>query len=344
MARKTKQIRDFILQEIAEDPEGVVGRAASHFGISRQAVQYHVGKLLEAGSIRRRGRTRGARFELVRNSETASFALASIDEDQVWRQFVQPRLPELPRNVFDICHYGLTEMVNNAIDHSGGGDLIVGVEWTSIEATIEVIDNGVGVFRKIQEAFGLEDERHVLLELTKGKLTTDPSRHTGEGIFFTSRVFDHYSILSGNFLFCHFSPGRDWLVEDREHNEGTYVTMRISRTSSRTLQEVFDYYTAVPDDFGFSKTVIPVKLAQFGEENLVSRSQAKRLLNRVDRFKEVVFDFSGVEMLGQAFADEVFRVYATSHPDVNLHAIHANAAVQSMISRALNTGEQPAEN
>ena len=340
MERNTQQIRDFILQEIAKDPEGVVARGASHFGISRQAVQYHVGKLLEAGSIRRRGKTRGARFELVRDSETASFTLTSIDEDQVWRQFVQPRLPELPRNVFDICHYGLTEMVNNAIDHSGGRDLIVEVERSAIDATIRVTDDGVGVFRKIQEAFGLEDERHALLELTKGKLTTDPSRHTGEGIFFTSRVFDRYSILSGNFFFCHFSPGQDWLIEDREESIGTHVTMRISRTSSRTLQEVFDYYTAVPDDFGFSKTVIPVKVAQFGEENLVSRSQAKRLLNRVDRFKEVVLDFSGVEMIGQAFADEIFRVYATSHPDVKLHGINASAPVKSMIGRALDSGEE----
>ncbi|HUP64594.1 MAG TPA: DUF4325 domain-containing protein [Thermoanaerobaculia bacterium] len=340
---KTKQIRDFLLNEIGKEPVGAVGRVASNFGISRQAVQYHVAKLVKAGLVRSTGRTRGARLQLVRNSERAFFSLAAIDEDQVWRQFVQPKLQTLPRNVFDICQYGLTEMVNNAIDHSAGTTLTIGVELNALDATIRVIDDGVGIFRKIQEAFQLEEERHALLELTKGKLTTDPARHSGEGIFFTSRVFDQYSILAGNFFFCHLTSGRDWLVEDRDHTEGTNVTMKISRTSSRRLQEVFDYHTAVPDDFGFSKTVIPVKLAQFGEENLISRSQAKRLLNRVERFKEVVLDFSGVEVLGQAFADEIFRVYATSHPEVRLHAINENPSVKRMINRALHSDDKPAK-
>ncbi len=124
----------------------------------------------------------------------------------------------------------------------------------------------------------LLDERHSVLELSKGKFTTDPSRHTGEGIFFSSRMFD---------------------------------------------------------DFGFTKTVVPVKLTQYGDDNLVSRSQAKRLLARIDRFKVVVFDFEGVDSIGQPFADEVFRVFAKKHPEIEITRIHANAEVNKMISRAL---------
>ena len=40
------------------------------------------------------------------------------------------------------------------------------------------------------------------------------------------------------------------------------------------------------------------------EDFLVARSQAKRLLERFDRFEEVVLDFDGVRQVGQGFADE----------------------------------------
>ena len=57
-------------------------------------------------------------------------------------------------------------------------------------------------------------------------------------------------------------------------------------------------------------THIPLRLAEYGEDNLVSRSQAKRVLARVDRFEEVILDYSGIRAVGQAFADEIFRVFA----------------------------------
>jgi len=40
--------------------------------------------------------------------------------------------------------------------------------------------------------------------LAKGKLTTDPKRHSGEGIFFSSRMFDEFDILSGG-VFSHIN-------------------------------------------------------------------------------------------------------------------------------------------
>ena len=51
-----------------------------------------------------------------------------------------------------------------------------------------------------------------------------------------------------------------------------------------------DTYRAEFDTFGFSKTIIPLKLMECEGEKLISRSQAKRLLKRVDKFKEVALD------------------------------------------------------
>ncbi len=69
-------------------------------------------------------------------------------------------------------------------------------------------------------------------------------------------------------------------------------------------------------------------------EDLITRSQAKRLMQRVERFRTVVLDFAGVTSIGQAFADEVFRVFANAHPDVELVPVHAVPQVQQMIRRA----------
>ena len=111
--------------------------------------------------------------------------------------------------------------------------------------------------------------------------------------------------------------------------------MRLNNHAARTSKKVFDQFST-DDDYGFTKTVVPVELAQYGDNNLVSRSQAKRLLARIEKFKVVVFDFDGVALIGQAFADEIFRVFVLSHPGIILEHINANNEVSKMILRALH--------
>ena len=110
--------------------------------------------------------------------------------------------------------------------------------------------------------------------------------------------------------------------------------MKLKHHAQQTLNSIFDQFTS-GDDFAFSKTIVPVELAQYGNEALMSRSQAKRVLTRIEKFKTVLFDFSGVETIGQAFADEIFRVFALAHPHIELIPIHASLDVQAMIARAL---------
>jgi hypothetical protein len=97
---------------------------------------------------------------------------------------------------------------------------------------------------------------------------------------------------------------------------------------------VIDQFSSGPDEYSFARTIVPVRLARIGDEDLVSRSQAKRLLQRVERFRHVVLDFHSVGTIGQAFADEIFRVFANAHPEVELIPNHATPEVQQMIRRA----------
>jgi len=235
----------------------------------------------------------------------------------------------------NIWHHGVTEMFNNALDHSGGKHITVLVQKSAAITEMRIMDDGVGIFKKIQAALNLIDERHSVLELAKGKFTTDPKNHSGEGIFFTSRMFDSFDILSGGVYFSHqFGGPSDWILERDKPSHGTTVWMKLNNHTSRTTKKIFDQFTSGDEDFTFSKTIVPVKLAKYGDDNLISRSQAKRLLARIELFKTVILDFTEVPTIGQAFADEIFRVFATDHPGIELISSHANSEVKKMIDRA----------
>ena len=101
------------------------------------------------------------------------------------------------------------------------------------------------------------------------------------------------------------------------------------------MREVFDKYATEQDDFAFQRTHLLVELAQNHGGSLVSRSQAKRIMVRCERFREVSLDFSGVESVGPAFADEIFRVWQRAHPNVVLVPSGMTADVERMVRRAL---------
>lgn len=331
-----EEVRGFILTNIEKNPGDIAHLVAERFDITRQAANKHLKNLVAEGALLPEGKTRYRKYKLAALFEWKKLYSISpeIEEDQVWSRDVSVALGSLPRNVMDIWHFGITEMFNNAIDHSGGKTIFIEMAKTAANTQILLMDDGVGIFRKIQSAMNLVDERHAILELAKGKLTTDPKGHTGQGIFFTSRLLDSFDILSGGVFFTHaFGQDEDWILERPKSTEGTTVFMKLNNHSARTDKQIFDQYSS-GEGYGFTKTVVPVRLAQYGEDKLISRSQAKRLLARVDRFRTVLFDFSGVETIGQAFADEIFRVFAQGHTDIEINAINATPQVQQMINAA----------
>ena len=336
-----EEIRRFILNHVQANPGNITKLAMERFGITRQAVNSHLHRLVAEGALQEKGKTRSRSYQLALILEWRQrYPISSGPaEDVVWRNDIAPVLGKLPENISDIWSYGFTEMFNNARDHSGGTSILVSITKTAATTEMLIMDDGVGIFRKIQAALNLLDERHAIFELSKGKLTTDPARHTGEGIFFTSRVFDGFDILSGGVFFSHqFGDKEDWLLERTNPANGTSVFMKLNNHTARTTKKIFDQYTATDDDMAFNKTVVPVHLAQYGNDKLISRSQAKRVLARVDLFKKVILDFRDVQTIGQAFSDEMFRVFVREHPGIELVPIHTNSEVKRMILRAKTAG------
>ncbi len=340
MARKANpEIERFILESVEEHPQDIVALTAGRFEISRQAAHRHVRKLVEQNFLTTKGVTTNRSYQLSHiNIAKKSYSLRQmLSEDTIWFNDFDPLLIQIPKNIKDICYYGVTEILNNAIEHSQGKTLSVILSRTAASLIFAIQDDGIGIFRNIREALKLADDRQVLLELTKGKLTTKPSNHTGQGIFFTSRMFDFFSISSGKSEFLHSYKHDDWLLTDSDENiQGTRVLMTLSVFETRTTQDIFDKF-ADAETFAFNKTHVPLKLASIGEDSLISRSQAKRVLARFDKFEEVYLDFSGVKSIGQAFADEIFRVFANAHPEVKLVVENTTPEIEKMISRAKNT-------
>lgn len=340
-----KRIRRQILRDVKYHPNDIAKHIAKIFSITPQAVNNHIKRLENEERISSTGVGKGKRYYLGDVREYFSLFPLTDDfaEDSVWRDHYSFIFENLPENIVDICHYGFTEMVNNVIDHSGGTEVYISILRDKANIVMFVMDDGEGIFRRIKRMCNLADERQALLELSKGKLTTDPENHTGEGIFFTSRVFDKYEVESKGLEYSHdHNEEYDYIMDliMPKNEVGTLVYMLIQRTSQRKTQEIFDKYTAGPEDFQFNKTVIPVRLAQYKNEKLVSRSQAKRLLARVESFENVIFDFKEVINIGQAFADEIFRVYAQRHPEIVLLPVNMEEDVDKMVRKAIKALEE----
>lgn len=334
MSRKNVKYEERVRELIARDGFVRAGALAEALSVSRQTAHARLKAMVEAGVLVREGAGRGSRYRLAeREPHVFRYPRAGLEEDRVWSELVErvPPLGALTGQAQAAYSYALTELVNNAVDHSGATVVEIRVEPQSDALNLEVLDDGVGIFRHVAEGLGLGSVIEAAQELSKGKTTTMADRHTGEGIFFTSKVADVFLVESGD-LAWRVDNERDdsALLRLDPPRRGTRVRFEARPARCRSLRAIFDEYT---DDFEFARTRMVVKLFEYGVA-FVSRSEAKRLVANLDRFEEVIFDFHGVEGVGQGFADEVFRVWAREHPRVNVRVERMNEPVAFMVERA----------
>jgi len=145
---------------------------------------------------------------------------------------------------------------------------------------------------------------------------------------------DRFSIVSDE-LFYVFEEDEWFLSKEKkeEFGRGTSIQMRISLKSKKTTQEIFDKYTN--QEIGFHKTIVGVALSESPDDPHISRSQAKRLMMGLEKFKEIALDFRGVRSVGPAFVDEVFRVFQNQHPEIKIRYYNAVPEVERIIKSGL---------
>jgi hypothetical protein len=207
--------------------------------------------------------------------------------------------------------------------------------WARDQLSFEISDDGVGAFRHVRERLGLPDDLAALQQLSKGRETTAPDRHSGEGIFFTSKAVDHFELDANRLRWIVDTNRGDQAIGEGPEHAGTRVRCDIDPANGRTLEEVFAPFVD-EQSLRFDRTVVPLAVFE-PEGSFVSRSEAKRLGTRLERFHEAVVDFAGVEEVGLAFLDELFRVWAGEHPETRLVPINMSPVVERLVRRATST-------
>lgn len=309
--------------------------------ISRQSTAKHLRTFVERGVLLKSGSTRNAAYSLpakkhsikpMANKIEMTKSLKGLAEDSVYSE-VESRLnltKVLSENAEKIAFYSFGEMLNNAIDHSRSLKASITVLITGTEFQFEIKDSGIGIFENIRKSFKLQNEYEAIEHLMKGKQTTMPSKHSGEGIYFTSRIADKFVIRSHNVSLTIDNQKQDTFVKDEKFTKGTTVSFSIKKQTRKNLSILFKEYSN--DNLEFDRNTVKVVLSN--SDGFISRSQAKRLTNGMEKFKRITFDFKNIKEIGQGFADEVFRVFPLHNKGIELDYINAGPAVTFMIERA----------
>jgi anti-sigma regulatory factor (Ser/Thr protein kinase) len=281
---------------------------------------------VQQGSPRRPRHAPGLLRQVVQR-----YTLAGLEEDLPWSRDFAPCF-RLPAEVQRMVQHVFCELLNNAIDHSEGTSVTVSMRQTAAHVQLLVSDDGRGLFDKIHEAFALEDPMLAMLELSKGKLTSAPQRHTGRGLFFTSRLADVFDLHANERAF----QRRAWDTEGWQpgialKHRGTSVYAAIALDTTRTLDQVLQAYSADASGVAFDRTVVPLRLITSALAGLESRAQARRVASRLHEFRRAEVDFAGVTRIGHGFADELFRVFSAQQPGFELVPVNMAPAVASLV-------------
>ena len=334
------KIRNYILRLIEENKTNVVDKAIETFGVSKSTVYNYINMLISENLIKK---TEGGkiRYSLVSDTRLFMYENSSerkLSEDRIFNKDIKPLLNDLKDNVVRIWQHAFTEMMNNAIEHSNASRIVCMVSRDCLNTVVVIADNGIGIFKNIQEYIEKESGEELMLSecaslLLAGKFTTAKEGHSGEGIFFTSHMMDEFVIFSGDVVFSR-DNFEDIQLKREFENESTLVYMKLSNQSTKTTLKIFNLFSTFEE--GFYKTQIPVA-HMFPGGGPVSRSEARRLGEIMTQFKEVELDFSGVVEVGQAFSHELFIVWKGRYPDIEIKRTNENSAVSNMILRVLNT-------
>jgi hypothetical protein len=337
-----QDIKELILEQLSKKEKIKVADVVKATGFSRAYVNRFFQELREEGIIALIGKANKAHYVLASKADKAKRNILSVrrilkninlSESSVLEQIKENSgiFSNLTKNVESIIDYGFTKMLNNAIEHSKSKKIVVSMNRKEGKVEFEVVDFGIGIFNNIMRKKKLKNKMEAIQDLLKGKQTTAPKEHTGEGIFFTSKVADKLIIQGSDKKIIFDNIRDDVFIRDASEIEGTRVVFEISLGSKRKLDSIFREYSE--GSFEFGKTKVVVNLYEM-DNSYISRSQARRILAGLEKFKIIVLDFKNVETVGQGFADEVFRVWQNRHPTIEIRYQEVNENVLFMIKRA----------
>lgn len=257
--------------------------------------------------------------------------LQGLQEDLAWSHDFAPHF-DLPPQVRRMTQHAFCELLNNAIEHSGGTQVTVSMRQTPEHIQLLVSDNGCGLFEKLHRDFGLGDPALAMLELSKGKLTSQPNLHGGHGLFFVARLADVFDLHANAEAFKRRDwEGNGWLSGRPVDHRGTSVFAAIALDTTRTLRTVLQAHSLQGTGMTFDRTSIPLRLAAKPGTAFDSRAEARRIASRTEQFRRVDVDFEGIEEIGYSFADELFRVLPSQQQGVQMVPLNMSLNIALMV-------------
>lgn len=333
-------IRNEILK-LAESRKKIKSKDfVERFKVSRQYVHTIMKALVSEGLLTKIGSTRYALYvhptfaDSLKTKIKKRFTNKGLKEHEVLDTLEKRSslIRSLPENIRSIVNYAFLEMLNNAIEHSESANVEIEIVKDS-NLIFHINDFGIGVFKNLMRKRQLKSELEAVQDLLKGKTTTAPQAHSGEGIFFTSKIADIFTLQSFHYKLTIDNVLKDVFFEEiTPAKRGTKVSFQIANNSAKHLIDVLKQYQSDPEEKAFDTTEIQIKLYMMGTIH-ISRSQARRVLAGLDKFTLIILDFDKVPNVGQAFADEIFRVFKKAHPHIEIKPINMNEAVQFMVGR-----------
>ncbi len=313
-------------------PHDLAAQLMQRLSVSRRAAVNTIARLVqtqwlhELGTPRRPHHVPGLLRQVVQR-----YPLAGLDEELPWSRDFAPNFA-LPAPVMRMAQHAFGELLNNAIDHSGGTSVTVSMRQTPAHLQLLVSDDGCGLFDKVAQSFRIVDPAQAMLELSKGKLTSDPERHTGRGLFFTTRLADVLDLHANDTAFQHRAWQRHrWSRTTPAARHGTSVFVAIALDTTRTLDALLREHSHDQQGYAFERTVVPLHLLTAPGCALDSRAQARRAALRLQQFRHAQLDFAGIDDIGHGFADELFRVFARSQPRLALEPVNMSPAVRALV-------------
>ena len=338
-----KEIQKQILNIIKTKHRISMAELVDKFGFSRAYLNRVINELIQDNLVVRIGQTNNVRYVL--NTQAAllqekiifrgSYPNKGLDEYRIFRDIVNKNrkiFADLNKNVYKIIEFTFSEMLNNAIEHSQTDKIDILISRLDNKISFFIKDYGVGILNNLIEKKRLSSQYEAIQDLLKGKQTTEPELHSGQGIFFTSKIADRFIIFSQEKSLIFDNNIDDIFIKSKKKTKGTRILFEISLKSKKKLVDIFNQFS--DSEHKFDTTNIKVKLYQYAD-SLVSRSQARRILSGLDDFSKIILDFGKVDTVGQGFADEIFRVYKNKYPDKKIEYINFNPDVEFMIKRSL---------
>jgi len=234
---RTLVIRNFILDNVSRDGDGVAARVVQAYGISRQAANRHLDLLVEEGLLDQHGNTRARHYRLRRTSALSrEFRVTPVlNPDRVWDDHVAPVLESDREPSRDLCRGAFRELVRNAVAHARASWVTLDFASNARELEISVSDDGAGIFSTLASRFNVATPHDAAEEFARRARMRDdgsPARR----LMLLARNFDSFAIRSSGVEATYGADGDLWLVRACDARPGSTISFRCRRAGRDNAQ------------------------------------------------------------------------------------------------------------